>query len=211
MIHPGNHSIFKRLQSYWLGWAFFAIVFLGFSGTGHAVQTGDLTPDFTLKSLDGKEVTLGDYKGKYLFINFWATWCAPCKVEMPSMEELHQRFKNENFEILAISNDMFGAKVVRPYIEARKFTFTVLLDPVLTVSHQFGVVGLPATFLVDPEGKIIGVLQGAEDWSSPEMIVYFENLLRPEFGKPDSGKKGEQANPPAPSQQETGKNPPREK
>jgi len=144
---------------------------------GAAVK-GDLAPDFTLQALDGKEVSLHDYRGKHLLINFWATWCAPCKVEMPSIETLYRKFKMEKFDVLAISNDMFGAKIVRPYAETQGFTFTVLLDPILRVSKQFGVVSLPTTFLIDPEGRIIGVLGGAEDWSSPRNISFFKNLLK---------------------------------
>ncbi|MEC7641148.1 MAG: TlpA disulfide reductase family protein [Nitrospinota bacterium] len=138
---------------------------------------GDFAPPFTLKDLRGKDVSLGDYKGKYLLINFWATWCTPCKIEMQSIEELYQRFRLEKFDVLAISNDMFGERVVKSYIKNRGFTFTVLLDPILTVSKQFGVVSLPTTFLVDPKGKVIGVLGGAEDWSAPRNIAFFQTLL----------------------------------
>ncbi len=133
---------------------------------------------FSLKNLDGGEVSLDQLRGKYLLINFWATWCGPCKVEMPSLQALYTRFKSEKFEVLAISNDMFGEKVVRPYVEANRLDFTVLLDQNLKVSHKYGVVTLPTSFLVDPEGKIIGVLNGAVDWTDPETMLYFESLLK---------------------------------
>jgi len=132
---------------------------------------------FTLKSLKGESVSLDHYRGKYVLLNFWATWCGPCKVEMPSLEALYQRFKSDNFDVVAVSNDMFGEKVVRPYIEASKLSFTVLLDQQLKVSHQYGVVTLPTTFLIDPEGNIIGALYGAEDWTRPNTLSYFEDLL----------------------------------
>ena len=134
-------------------------------------------PNFTLKSLNGEEVSLSQQKGKYVLVNFWATWCGPCKVEMPSLETLHQRFKSKNFSLLAISNDMFGAQIVKPFIKANNLTFPVLLDQQLQASNKFGVVSLPTTFMIDPEGNIIGELRGAEDWSSPDNILYFENLL----------------------------------
>ena len=96
---------------------------------------------------------------------------------MPSLEILHQRFKSKNFSLLAVSNDMFGAQIVEPFIKANNLTFTVLLDQQLQASNKFGVVSLPTTFMIDPEGTLIGVLRGAEDWASPDNILYFENLL----------------------------------
>ncbi|MDP6657299.1 MAG: TlpA disulfide reductase family protein [Nitrospinaceae bacterium] len=143
-----------------------------------AVEKVHLAQDFSLKNLEGKEVNLSQFRGKYLLINFWATWCGPCKIEMPSLEALYRRFKSDKFDMLGISNDMFGDRVVRPYVKASKLTFPMLLDQRMTVSHQYGVVSLPTTFLVDPQGKIIGVLQGAEDWTDPETLLYFENLLK---------------------------------
>tara|TARA_B100000686_G_scaffold331799_1_gene395792 strand:- start:305 stop:826 length:522 start_codon:yes stop_codon:yes gene_type:complete len=134
-------------------------------------------PDFTLKSLSGEEVTLRQKRGNYVLVNFWATWCGPCKVEMPSLETLHQRFKSKKFSLLAISNDMFGARVVEPFIKTHNLSFTVLLDQQLQASNKFGVISLPTTFMIDPEGNIIGELRGAEDWASPDNILYFENLL----------------------------------
>ena len=134
-------------------------------------------PQFSVSTLDGHELTLNDYEGKYLLVNFWATWCGPCKVEMPSLELLYQKFKKRNFAMLAVSNDIFGAQVVEPYIQAQKFTFPVGLDPKLKASNQFGVISLPTTFLVDPKGKIIGVLNGAENWADPKTLLYFDKLL----------------------------------
>ena len=141
-------------------------------------ETQYIASNFTLKNLDGKEVSLSQFRGKYLLINFWATWCGPCKIEMPSLEKLYRQFKSDNFDMLGISNDMFGDRVVRPYIKAKNITFPMLLDQRMIVSRQYGIVSLPTTILIDPQGIIIGILQGAENWSDPETLLYFENLLK---------------------------------
>tara|TARA_B100001123_G_C15201853_1_gene983717 strand:- start:392 stop:907 length:516 start_codon:yes stop_codon:yes gene_type:complete len=142
------------------------------------VKKGENAPNFTLKNLDGKEISLSQFRGKHVLVNFWATWCGPCKIEMPSLEALYERFKDKNFTLLAISNDMFGANIVTPFVKAHKINFPILLDQQLKVSNAFGVVSLPTTFLIDPQGKIIGALFGAEDWVTPTNILYFENLLQ---------------------------------
>ena len=141
------------------------------------IKEGENAPNFTLKNLKGKDVSLSEFRGKFVLINFWATWCGPCKIEMPSLESLYQKFKNKNFAMLAISNDMFGETVVKPFVKAHKLSFPILLDQRLKASNQFGVVSLPSTFMIDPKGKIIGALYGAEDWTNPNNILYFENLL----------------------------------
>ena len=142
------------------------------------VKEGENAPNFTLKNLDGKEISLSQFRGKHVLVNFWATWCGPCKIEMPSLEALYERFKDRNFVLLAISNDMFGANIVKPFVKAHNINFPVLLDQRLKVSNAFGVVSLPTTFMIDPQGKIIGALFGAEDWVTPTNILYFENLLQ---------------------------------
>lgn len=135
-------------------------------------------PQFNVPSLDGGQLNLDQYQGKYLLVNFWATWCGPCKVEMPSLESLYRKFKHRNFAMIAISNDIFGAQVVQPYIQSQNYSFPVGLDPKLKVSNQFGVISLPTTFLIDPQGKIIGVLNGAENWMEPKTLLYFDQLLQ---------------------------------
>jgi len=166
-----NSSGLKIL--YWIWILAFMLATPSFAGEDPPVDA----PQFSLPSLDGRELTLNDYQGKHLLVNFWATWCGPCKVEMPSLELLYRKFKKRNFAMIAVSNDIFGAQVVEPYIRAQEFTFPIGLDPKLKASNQFGVISLPTTFLIDPQGKIIGVLNGAENWADPKTLLYFDQLL----------------------------------
>ncbi len=142
-----------------------------------SVTVNQPAPDFSLKALDDTQFKLSEHRGKFMLLNFWATWCGPCKMEMASLEKLHRHFQSQDLTVIGISNDMFGARVVAPFIKAHALTFPVLLDPKLEVSNRYEVVGLPTTILLDREGNVIGVLNGAEDWASPKTLRYFESLL----------------------------------
>jgi peroxiredoxin len=135
-------------------------------------------PDFTLLSLEGQPAQLREFRGKVVLLNFWATWCAPCLHEMPSLERLYQTFKQTDFVLLAVSMDRQGQEVARPFVDNLKLTFPVLLDPTLEVSRQYGVRGLPTTYLIDPQGLLIGAVIGARDWYKPEAKVLIASLLR---------------------------------
>jgi peroxiredoxin len=135
-------------------------------------------PDFTLLTLEGRPTQLREFKGKLVLLNFWATWCAPCLHEMPSMERLYQTFKRTDFVLLAVSMDRQGEEVARPFVNNLKLTFPVLLDPTLEASHRYGVRGLPTTYLIDPEGRLIGVAIGPRDWYKTEAKALIAGLLR---------------------------------
>jgi peroxiredoxin len=135
-------------------------------------------PDFTLMSLDGRPVRLRGLRGKLVLLNFWATWCAPCLHEMPSMERLYQTFKQTEFVLLAVSMDRQGAEVAQPFANNLKLTFPILLDPASEVARQFGVRGLPATYLIDADGLLIGAAIGARDWYRTEAKALIAGLVR---------------------------------
>jgi peroxiredoxin len=147
-------------------------------GLGEGPRIGFRAPNFRLKNLDGEEVSLAAYKGRVVFLNFWATWCTPCKIEMPSMEALYQEFKDEGLEILAISSDLEGEKVVRPFVEEMGLTYPILLDPDFRVDDKYLVRSVPTTILVGRDGVITHKLIGARDWSVPEARALIEKLLK---------------------------------
>jgi len=133
-------------------------------------------PDFSLKDLNGNKVGIKQFKGKIIFLNFWATWCAPCKEEMASLEVLHQQFKEKNFVLLAISVDYGGLKSVQEFMDKHRYTFPVLLDPKSEALDLFNVKGIPTTFIIDKKGRMIGRAIGPRDWKSQE-VVSLVNLL----------------------------------
>ncbi|MEE9191149.1 MAG: TlpA disulfide reductase family protein [Candidatus Aerophobetes bacterium] len=132
--------------------------------------------DFTLKTLKGETVSLEDYRGRLIFLNFWATWCGPCRAEMPSMQRLWEEFKEEDFVILAI-NIQEESKLVSSFMNERGLSFPVLLDEKGKVARTYGVRGIPTTFFLNPEGEIIGKAVGARDWDSEESFQLIEELL----------------------------------
>ncbi len=109
--------------------------------------------NFTLTDLRGKTWTLRDLRGKVVLVNFWATWCPPCRKEMPDLETLYRRFGPQGLVILGISDE--EAAKVKPFIEQQKVTYPVLLDPGRRVNELFQIEGIPKTFIYDREGKIV--------------------------------------------------------
>ena len=109
--------------------------------------------DFTLTDLQGKTWSLRQLKGKVVLVNFWATWCPPCRKEMPDLNTLYQRFKDQGFVILAISDE--EADKVKPFIAERNISYPVMLDPGRKVNELFQVEGIPKSFVYDREGKLV--------------------------------------------------------
>jgi peroxiredoxin len=141
------------------------------------LKVGAAAPDFQLWDLNGNPVTLSGYRGKVVFINFWATWCGPCRVEMPAMEALYREFGRREFEILAVSTDQQGVAVTRPFRDALGLTFPILHDSDFRVGVAYGARTLPMTFLVDRRGIITHRIFGARDWQSPEGRQLIKMLL----------------------------------
>jgi len=135
-------------------------------------------PNFTLPGLDGKTVSLADYRGKVVLLNIWATWCPPCVDEMPSMEKLHQELKGEAFKILAVSIDASGAKAVLPFMKKHKLSFHALTDTKGAIKSLYQATGVPESFIIDKNGVIAEKVIGPMDWATPDVIRYFRDLVQ---------------------------------
>ncbi len=142
------------------------------------VKLGEEAPNFQLRDLDGNVVSLAQLRGKIVLINFWATWCGPCRVEMPAMEQLYRTFSRKDFEILAVSTDLQGAAVTRPFQQEIGLTFPILHDSDFRTGLAYGARTLPMTFLVDRHGIIRNRIFGARDWQSPEARQIVESMIR---------------------------------
>ena len=129
-----------------------------------------------LKDVDGKNVSISDFKGNIVFLNFWTTWCPTCRIEMPSMEKLHQKLKNYNFTMVTI-NLQESASQVKAFFKEFKLTFTALLDSTGEVGASFGIRAIPTTYILDKTGRIIGLANGPREWDSKAAIALFENLM----------------------------------
>ncbi len=139
---------------------------------------GQRAPAFALKDLAGRTVTLEQFQGKLVLVNFWATWCEPCEWEMPSMEAFARRYRDKPLVLLALSMDTGTADIiVRPYVQGKGLTFPVLLDSTLRTSRAYRVRGLPTTFFVGPEGQLIGQAHGPRDWTTAEATALIDHLL----------------------------------
>ena len=119
-------------------------------------------PDFALKDANGQTVKLSDYKGKVILLDFWATWCGPCKIEIPWFIEFEQTYKDKGFSVIGVSMDEEGWPVVKPYIQDRKVNYRILLGTEQVGQLYGGVDSLPTTYLIDRSGKIAAVHVGLE-------------------------------------------------
>lgn len=134
-------------------------------------------PAFTVPGMNGGKVSLADHKGKVVFLNYWATWCPPCREEMPAMERLYQKLKSKGLVVLAISLDQQGEAVVKSFVADYKVTYPIGLDPKMELAQKYGIRALPSTFLIDKKGQLAAMAIGGRPWDSPEAVALMELLL----------------------------------
>jgi len=142
----------------------------------HRVQIGKPAPDFSLPALGGTKVSLSESRGKAVLLNFWATWCPPCKDEMPSMEKVY-REQNGKLEILAVSIDK-GTREVEAFKKEHNLSFLILLDPDNLVAALYELSFVPTTYLIDRAGNVVYRETQYRDWTDPESRKLLDKILR---------------------------------
>ncbi len=158
-----------------------------FSGAGDSFRDANATfaqvnpprpaPLFSFRARDGRWRSLGDFRGKFVLVNLWATWCSPCVREIPSLDRAQQKL-GDRLSILAIAEDKTGETAVGPFLAARSpLRFPVLLDSSNDGWRAFDVHAIPTSFLIDRSGRIVASLVGAVEWDSPHVIAELERYI----------------------------------
>lgn len=136
-----------------------------------------LAEDFTVALVRGRTFRLSEQRGSAVLINFWATWCPPCREEMPAMERLYRQHKDHGFVMVAVSIDT-DSSLVKPFVEQHRFTFPVALDPKLDLANAYGVRALPSSFVVDRKGSLVALALGPRAWDNDAAHSLVEGILR---------------------------------
>jgi len=156
----------------------FAIVWLQ-SAKYEPLTVGKDAPDFSLPNLDDKTVKLSDYRGKVVFLNFWATWCNACREEMPSMEVLYKNFERDGLVILAVSIDRVTTKKdIPPFVKGLSLTFPVLVDSWGQTDKRYKLMGVPETYIIDQQGVLREKVIGPRDWTVLDNLKTITGLLK---------------------------------
>jgi cytochrome c biogenesis protein CcmG, thiol:disulfide interchange protein DsbE len=177
-----NKHLWKKSSALLLLWAICVVPFTAYAEPFEQLgvtrpRTSKPAPDFVLKDIHGRPISLSQFKGKPVLLNFWATWCGPCREELPSMQRMHDASKkNGGFHVVAISIDRFNMKKVSRYAQDLNLDFPILLDPDRETRKAYFIRGLPTSYLIDSEGKLRGFVSGARDWDNPASLELMKSL-----------------------------------
>jgi peroxiredoxin len=155
------------------------------------LRAGAAAPEFTLPRLDGSPISLSSLRSQVVFVNFWATWCAPCRDEAPSLQRLQEGLRAEGFHVIAVSIDAASAEAeVRAFREQYGLDFPILLDSDRSIYSAYGASGVPETFLIDRNGQIVEHFVGPRDWDEPRYSAAIRRVLAQESIPSPSGPPG---------------------
>jgi len=149
---------------------------LGFGVFSQTVEA----PDFSIQLLDGSQVSLSDYRGKLVLLNLWATWCPPCRAEMPSMQELYDKLHPKGFEILAVAAPNPPRETldkIRDFVSSNAFSFPILIDEQFEANSIYGTGSIPTSYIISTDGELVARLTGAIDWKGEDIVKIFTEML----------------------------------
>lgn len=186
LTSPASQAQPKGASRLLIGLAAAAILAVAFgvvwmqSSKYEPLTVGKEAPDFSLPSLEGeKTVHLSDFRGKVVFLNFWATWCKPCKEEMPSMEVLYKNFEKDGFVVLAVSIDRVTTKKdIPPFVKGLGLSFPVLVDSWGQTDKRYKLMGVPETYIIDQQGILREKVIGPRDWTRLDNLQVLTGLLK---------------------------------
>ena len=142
------------------------------------VGVGSAAPAFRATDLrTGRPATLADYRGRVVLLNVWATWCTPCLVEMPALERLYQRLGGPDFTVVAVSVDVESDSVVRAFARARGLSFDIWHDPSRAIEQIYQTIGVPESWVIERDGRIIKKVIGPAQWDSPVNVALIRRLI----------------------------------
>ena len=156
----------------WYKFGIFLIFVVVFGCSPHrsSVQEGAVAPTFSLLDRDGKPVSLEQYKGQTVLLHFWATYCVPCVTEIPELEALYEKLKDQKFVVLAVSLDDNGWKALNPFLQKHPVQFPVAWDGEWKAADLYHVYRIPESYLIDPQGKLVEKFIGSQLWTNPSVL-----------------------------------------
>jgi peroxiredoxin len=140
------------------------------------IQVGDRAPDFSIKADDGFTYTQSNFRGKLLILNFWATWCPPCREELPSLDALQRTLGSRGLVVLAVSVDK-DEKLYRDFLAANKVAVTTARDPAQDINREYGTVQFPESYIIDRNGKVVEKIISSTNWMDERMISHVQSML----------------------------------
>ena len=141
-------------------------------------ETSQPVPAITFQDSSGTAMTLDTWQGKVVLLNIWATWCVPCRVEMPTLDRLEKQLGGERFAVLALSIDRAGVGVVEQFFDEIDIArLEIFIDESGRAARDLGIIGLPTTILIGPDGRELGRFIGPAEWDTPEMVTFLRNII----------------------------------
>jgi peroxiredoxin len=175
---PRSNRLMIALVSLLIFGLAFGVVWMQ-SSKYEPLTVGKIAPDFELPDLGDKQVRLSDYRGKVVFLNFWATWCKPCREEMPSMEVLYKNFERDGLVVLAVSIDRVTTKKdIPPFVKSLSLTFPILVDSWGQTDKRYKLMGVPETYIIDQQGVLREKIIGPRDWTLMDNLKILTSLLK---------------------------------